>query len=210
MKNRDFDSLKRASAYLTSSVIRLGKTPIYIQKVEEGKNKKTSFVLKYNEVGAAPILTVNLGHPKINMNPVKLGWLSVNPDSKCQSLYLSRRPNRTWHAGLCANNLQMVYQYESGHVVSTGGVKNPSFFSKSKELRDTILGKYPSFEDAKKFAASHPKLFWPFSRNFALFGSDVYYRHILHPVGVVVDGSVVLNAPASTLFMEVLHEDLHG
>jgi hypothetical protein len=210
MKTRDFDSLKRASAYLTGSVIRLGKTPIYIQQVTEGKNKKTSYVLKYNEVGSKEVHTVNLGHPKINMNPVKLGWLSCRPGSVYYSGYLSRRPNRTWHVGLCMNNTQIAQTYDNGYMLPCSNYKSPGFFMFSKELRDTILGKYPSFEEAKSYASKEKGRFWPFSREWAIYDEKVFYKYISHSVGKLENGNVVLNEPASTVLMEVLNEALHG
>jgi hypothetical protein len=210
MKNRDFDSLKRATAYLVGTVIRLGKTPIYIQQVTEGRNKKTSYVLKYNEVGAKEVHTVNLGHPKINMNPVKLGWLSCRPGSIYNSAYLSRKPNRTWHVGFCLNNMQIGQAYDNGYLIACSNYKTSAFLMWSKELRDTILGKYPSFEEAKTYAAKEKERFWPFSREWAIFGEKVFYKYITHPVGKLENGTVVLNEPASTVLMEVLNEALHG
>lgn len=205
MKNRDFYNLADAKRFLEKGVIQLEKRPIYVLSILAGKNKKSKFVMKYRELGvgkAEEEKTSTLSNPKLDMTPVPLGWLSVTDKSKMAGVYLTRQPRRMQRIGFCQENTTM----HTNHVVHKKRVPQvTAMFYTSKELRNTILGRYPTVEHAIEWGKTGE--IYPFSRNFAIANDKLFYRYFPTPVGVVMEGKLCLHDTSGPL-KELLKEDL--
>lgn len=205
MKNRDFYNLADAKRYLEKGVIQMEKRPIYVLQVLAGKNKKSKFVMKYRELGVGKTeeeKTSTLSNPKLDMTPVSLGWLSVTNKSNYASVYLTRQPRRMQRIGLCQENTTM----HTNHILhkKRTPVLNSGFFT-SKEMRNTVLGKYATLEQAIEWGKTGE--IYPFSRNFAIANDKLFYRYFPTPVGVVMEGKPCLHDTSGPL-KELLKEDL--
>lgn len=211
MKTPAFYDLDYAVMYLNNTIIRLSDKPIYIQEIKHGTKKNSEFILRYSELGKMhrkkDYKTVNLAHPKLNMDPVKLGWLAVDKKSKKPCVYLSRIPNRTWHIGLCNSNYTYCYDQKERELTGLNSLRGISFFL-SRELKNTIMGVYPSFKEAYDFSKEDGKMY-AFSRRFAVYQDKLFYKYIKEPVGEVVDGQPILTS-GSFYLNEVLKEDLNA
>jgi len=96
----------------------------------------------------------------LNLEPVSLGYVNVED----RAIFVVRKPMRQdWRQGLRRENYTFL-----GDM---GWDELPE-----KELRNTILGKYPSLEEAKAITIKNNKASVAFSRNFALGGNNLYYK----------------------------------
>lgn len=205
MKQKEFYDGNQASSYLTHSVIRLGRSPIYIQKVLREGSK---YLLYYYHLGVvgnrSNLLVTYANNPDIDMNPVPLGMLAPGKESAA-TIYCTRVPRRAWKIGLTQQALALSnidksvekrIRFRSGDVLI------------SNSLQNTILNDYPSPKKATDLSKDRG-LPIAFSRAFAIWDKDLYYKDIGIPVGTISAGKPTLSDDFFWL-SEKLNEDLNG
>jgi hypothetical protein len=180
MRNRKFHNDDHASAYLAGSVIRVDELPVYVTEVcgglmyykpvEEAKRRATA-------------LNIPLEHPKIDMNPMPLGFYAIKNEKDLNGCYLKRGPYRQWKIGLTSENCVAANPFKhaqrnwptAGHILWT------------EALRDTVLGIYLT-PDAAQDLAKKKECTVGFSRNFGVFGDYLLFQDFNEPVGTVING----------------------
>jgi hypothetical protein len=180
MKNKKFFNLDQAIRYLGETVISFKGKPIYIYALDAGRHSK-NFELYYYDVGDEDrkqkwILS---DHSGIDMTPVSLGLMSTKSNMKHSSGMVARMPVRMWKIGLNRSNVridntvpEITARYRSRYAD----------FMLSKELRDTVVGDYPSYEECYKVSAKDGNVL-AFSRRFAVHAESIYYKALGVPVG---------------------------
>ena len=205
MKNKKFFNLDQVNRYLNDCVIRFEGEPIYISGVDTGRHGK-NFQLFYYKLGddsreQKTILSDNSG---IDMNPVPLGLLSLksSPKDRYSTSMLERIPYRQYKIGLTRGNFKQRYvhpDYSMKYGASTSGLLL------SKELRDTILGNYPSYTEAYKASKDNGTVV-AFSRRFSIVNDKLYFKGRQVPVGEANSKLPKLSDEAFFL-KEILEED---
>lgn len=175
MRTKNFFDVNQAANYLGKSIIRVAGSPVYVTTVTTGPRKAGVFNMEYipcSNPSANPS-NINTDHKDIDMNPVPLGFMRYFDGTKWKTFDVKRYPARKWSIGLARSNM-VVLDPISGNSISS------DYFSEilpSKSLADTILGKYPSFEIARK-RSEKEKAPVPFSRRFLVFNDGIYFKSI--------------------------------
>lgn len=202
MKQKNFFDSAQAESYLSNSVIRIGEEPIYVHTVVSGKD------LFYWELGAvggsSKLKQIPLYHNDVNMHPIQLGMLATGKESKA-AIYCSRMSRRAWKVGLSSGSLALsnISSENSKYIRFS---KNSVLYSNS--LANTIKNQYLEYKDAKKLSVDDG-IPIAFSRSFAVWGDDLYYKYIGQPVGTNKKAFPVLGEGFEWL-AEELQEDLNG
>jgi hypothetical protein len=158
----DLDFIRRR---LNGTIISYNDTPIYV--VEVNRRGKGIF-LQASNISTDEDLEVDIDD--VDFTPVRLGYVNRTRRS---ATWLSRIPIRAWEQGLCSN-----------HISSTEGHFDP--VEERKNLYKTIKGDYPTIEKASKLMDKTA-----FARDFAILGSDIYYKD-LDIVGSYQNQNIVL------------------
>jgi hypothetical protein len=205
MKRKEFFDIDQANAYLSNSVIRLGEDPIYVHNVYSGKS---GVILSYWKLGAVggsiALKETKLDNPDLDMSPVKLGMLATGKESKA-TIYCSRMSRRAWKWGLSSGSLDLT-NISNDRQKRVHFNKNSVLYSNS--LLNTIKGDYLKYDAALKIS-NEENLPIAFSRNFAVWGEDLYYKYIGQPVGKNKKTFPSLEEGFEWVY-EVLQEDLNG
>lgn len=191
MKNKDFYDEHHAQMYLVDSIIRYKNKPIFIKDVQKTER---GYKLTYHYLGSLEFQMVFIPNKDINFNPVPLGFLNKNK----KSYYISRIPCRTWKIGLCLRNMSVVNILDSNEKIR---IKIDS-----KEISDTIIGKYPSYDESYEFLKKEKVECIAFSRRFSICKIGLLYKTNMATVGFL-DTPPKLHNKFKYL-TEVLEEDL--
>tara|TARA_R110000744_G_scaffold32885_1_gene76713 strand:+ start:328 stop:912 length:585 start_codon:yes stop_codon:yes gene_type:complete len=183
-----------ADMYLRGSVIRLQKTPIYINNVTSGRKHIT---LHYSRLvhyaGEDLEKTIHIDDPDINWKPIKVGMVPLNPRNAYHIRRIFRAPRRMWKVGLHGRNL---YSYFLG---SSKRHAAPEMFSQG--MSAMMMNKYPSFKKVAKDGHGAFHIDW------AVEDGGLYHRTVNNPVGVFQGGEAVLGERYNYL-QEKLRGDL--
>lgn len=147
------DDLDYINGRLTGTIVSYKSEPIYVNSVgrtDDGDIEVNYLYLK--DTGKKLKAYID----EIDMRPVKLGYM--NFDGR-DCIWLCRIPKRAWKQGLTNDH------------VSNGIGANISLTDHLIPLRNTILGIYPTLEEASK---SRHKI--AFSRNFAIKKDEIFYK----------------------------------
>jgi hypothetical protein len=201
MKRKNFFDANQAEAYLSHSVIRVGDIPIYVHSVFGG-------VIHYWELGTVggshKLKTIALEHSDVDMNCVPLGMLATGKESKA-TIYCSRISRRAWKVGLSSGSLGLA-NISNDRNKFIGFSRNAVLYSNS--LANTIKGDYLDYQSA--FTLSRDEgIPVAFSRKFATWNDNLYYKYLGEPVGTNKKTFPVLGEGFEWL-AEELQEDLNG
>lgn len=176
MRNKNFFDLTQATNYLSKSIVRVAKSPVYVLTV---RDKVVHGVIKF-EMEYVPCANPSANPSKIltddkevDMNPVPLGFMRYFDGVRWKTFDVKRYPARKWSIGLARSNLAATDPI-------TGTNISPDYYREflpSKSLSDTILGKYPSFERAVK-TSEKEECSVPFSRRFLVYKGGIFYKSI--------------------------------
>lgn len=166
---KTFYDLNQARSYLTDSIIRFEKKPIYVFDVLRHLN---DIHIHYSPLNCMDEQVINITHKAIDLNPVELGWVNYQPPFKNEFILIRsfRKPIRAWKVGLSAENIY----YEPNN-----GLRSINFL-RSMGLYNTISNVYPSVENCLS------KGNMAFSRSFAINkNKELLYLLTDEPVGKV-------------------------
>ena len=215
MKKKDFFDLNHAQNYLTGSLILLDGKPIIIEDVER---REARFQIIYCElfskietqkyyIGENFIRTNKkewLDNQSIDFNPVPLGFVNLLDEKNLYScIYVARYPSIGYKIGLSEANIFRVPLIKD-HIFSNN--ISDRLILRSCFIRDTIMGRFPSFRKAKKVVKESYTNQIAFSRKFAIFGDRLFYKGIEDNVGSFINRRVVLKDDFKFL-VQVLEED---
>jgi hypothetical protein len=201
MRNRKFHNDGHASAYLSGSVIRVDDLPVYVTEVcggimyyklvEEAKQRATS-------------QNIPLEHPKIDMNPVPLGFYAIKSEKDFGGCYIKRGPYRQWKIGLTSENCVVTNPFR--HAQKNWPSASHCLWTQA--MRDTILGIYLTPGEAQELAKKK-ECAVGFSRNFGVFGDHLLFQDYGEPVGTVTKGFPALHEDF-TFLKQQLKADLNA
>ena len=206
MKSKEFWDIATAVRYLDHCVIRIGGKPIFISHVTEaaaGDNdwKLDVQLLEDPDVGRI----IYLPNDEVDMNPFDLGMVNYPSFDFHQAFIATRCPQRMWKVGLARNNLQTMGLPNNNMAVPI----NNTDLCISPCLHKTIMGEYPSYDEAKKMLTK-ARSSVAFSRRFALSGDGKIYHAVAPRAVGTHDGPPRLDKEYMYL-EEVFVEDLiHG
>lgn len=205
MRNKTFHDHDHAYRYLTSSVIRLGEEPIYVMDI--GVKKDGRFSIVYKTVGRVEAnKSIAIDDERVNMNPVSLGYMNVKEPftNNCDVRVAFRRPYRGWKIGLCYDNL-MLFTQNHNQISGMDRLYNDVF--NAGFLRDTIMGKYPSYRQALNLAENGVPC--AFSRRFS-FNKDarLCFNQLVKPVGRLDRNRQVKLDDGYEYLAQILTEDM--
>lgn len=150
---------------LIGTIVRDDKgEPIYVgaAAMRGGKMIFSVAYLKDNEVADGLNDYVNIPMEQLDLTPVKLGWIN----HKNGAIWSVRTPvRRAWKQGTTNANTECKAENNPVQLLHLP----------FKNLRLTILGQYPSVEEAHKLSKKS-KIKVAFSRNFCLEEDVLYYK----------------------------------
>ena len=168
----NFFDLDHANSRLSGSIIRLGNVPILVTTVERG-SKPGTYRLYYSLVGSKEQHYTYFPNRDINLKPVPLGLLI----QRGEVISVSRIPARMWKIGLTSRNMEL--RPMPGLMLTT----TVNHIMVSQELANTIMGIYPTYEEAKKV---NERGSWSaFGRDFAIGPEGQLVHRFAGQVGTV-------------------------
>lgn len=219
MKNKQFYNTEQATFYLSDSLIRYKNLPIFVYKiVRENQEDKIVYYDGFTEGEWWRVFDEEINWPyrkkeknkillsdlNLDFNPVNLGFINIlNRTDIFSCSYLLRYPRRSYKIGLNISNLTSVRLNLNKRLFSDSIPKHFILFSTS--LTKTILGEYPSYEEASEIIRKDKNNSIAFSRRFALDSKHIYYK-FSEKVGENKDNKVKLFDKYQFL-SEVLEED---
>lgn len=217
MRSKNFYDAHQAHRYLNDSVIRLEKEPIYIVAIDT-TNTKHDYKLHYIPLpigrdGAQQkdVKIVRLKDKGINLNPVPLGFINA-PSLHHQDIYVTmysyRVPRRNWHIGLTQNNLAIIPLPDE--IVHEIGRVTDQRLIQSQHIKDTIMGVYPSVNDALRAMRNDKNIRgMAFSRNFAInYRRELFFKWNTQSVGTIKDDLSFKLFDDNKYLIQSLTEDL--
>lgn len=209
MKHKSFWNLDQANNYLNGCVVVVGKEPVYVTEVASGidRGNRPTIVMRYIECAnpsSSRSRAIDVMDDAVDLNPVQLGMCEFFNGIEYETYFLTRRPSRMWKVGLTRSNL-IIHRPDLSMRQHTNDMSR--HLLPSKELADTILNKYRSFEEVKTQLKKHRGVL-PFSQRFCLNAKgELFYRVIGEPVGDVDKTGIKLRKDYKYLD-EALKEDL--
>lgn len=173
------DDIEFIQGRLVNTIISHNGEPHVVANVISKKPYVYLLVTPLDET--KPIAQVNID--KVDFRPVSLGFINF-PFNDCR--YLSRIPHRAWKQGLTNNNI-------TNHGIDV--------FRHKQELRNTIIGNYPTFAEANK-----KQVFTAFHRDFCVKNNIIAYKDI-GEVATYNAGKFTM-VPRYFYLQEYLHEVL--
>jgi len=167
MRDYRFYNTAQMNSYLNNSVIRVDSEPAY---VSEGYNTSSGQArIEYCFLGIKKEpknKNVHIYSKNVDLSPIPLGFMNNNMDGREQISVINRRPSRNWKIGLSDININIF-----NPIKYLGYTPSPinELLIISENLRRTIMGLYPVFEQALKDLEKGP---FPnsiaFARHFCL------------------------------------------
>ena len=145
------DDVDFIAGRLNNSIVSYNNEPVSVGKVY--KDKKGDVLADILDLNDTPYSGVDID--QLDCRPVKLGFINFTT-SDCR--YLSRIPHRAWRQGMTVDNT-LNYGID--------------LWRYRLNLRDTILGNYPTFA-----VANTKKYFTAFHRDFAVKKNLILYKDI--------------------------------
>ena len=210
-----FYDIAHMNNYLSKSLIRIQEEPIWVTSIVEGDDRTGKPVpkIKYRMIATGKPGTINLHSKRVNLDPVRLGFVNVwyNDLPSGVVARTCRMPARMWKIGLSPNNIVVDHvPLEAGFFRM--GIGREGLIA-SKSLRNTVLGIFPSFQEALSATRSYPTdqfMGVAFDRKFCLIntvdGVLLHYFHFPIPVGRVGYGDYLILAPEFSFLTERLNE----
>lgn len=190
MKNYSFYDLPHAQNYLVGSVVRDSSgMPVYIVDVSNRGRGISATVLYFDQREH-----VNIPVTKLNLKPVPLGmcnWNDLAAGGKkfVDAAMLYRLPSRQWKVGITTRTMKIV-PVRSGEGDSIWLRLEKIQVLQSMALRSTILGEFPSLEEALDRIKGTTYRSVAFSRRFAVKSKGILnYKNEPQPVGQIIRGS---------------------
>ena len=172
-KNFFYDK-QHAQNYLTGGVLLHKQEPVYIQAVEGDKFPWTVYLqrLKNGSEYRASITELDLKAPLLGMANITNESIGL-----IFPVYYSRLPIRQWKIGHSRNNthLKMLLRTEQTAME----IAQPYMSFPGKALYSSIVGKYPSLEDALRKFSDYNAIGVAFDRHWAVDRQKrLYYKSI--------------------------------
>ena len=162
-----YEQVHDIQLYLTGSIIRINRTPIYIRGTDDGRKAPVIHIVRLKD-GKQDKISIN--DERLNFLPVPLGYVPTEEDPT----YISRQPLRKWKQGLSNENIRIL----GGHERSRIGF--PEFH---KVLDATIRGKRKGYEEAIEEGGS-------FHREFFVMADILFYKG--REIGSINKGDAIL------------------
>lgn len=89
--------------------------------------------------------------PLLDISSIRPNWVNINRDF---CVFIKRFPYRRWKQGLCISNI-MIKELRPSKSSSNHVDKNDLL---TKAFKDSLLGKYPSYEEAFKSITSKERI----------------------------------------------------
>lgn len=146
------DDLDYVQGRIVGTIVSHKNEPVYITSVQRyADDIQVNFVyLKAQNTQEKDLIDA------LDMRPVKLGYMNFD---RRDCVWFCRIPKRAWKQGLTNDH---TYNGVGAHIDLTGNLNN---------LRDTVLGNYPTIAQASK--SKYKKAF---SRDFSVKGDEIYYK----------------------------------
>lgn len=158
----DIDFIRKR---LEGTIIMYDDEPVYVNVIERMAGDVALIVTRISDD-----IVEKASLDKFDFRPVSLGYINR---ARSGASWLARAPIRAWQQGLSQAN-----------VTSTNG--GVDIWDNRKYLRDTILGNYPTLQEASK-----SKVKKAFSKDFAIEGNDIHYKD-RDVIGVYEKDKIVL------------------
>ena len=183
---REFYNEDQAMSYLTNSVIRLDKEPIYITGVRASRN---DYRLAYSTVGnQREPREIKYSDKKLDLSPIPLGFINYPKrtgryPTPNLSIWAGRSPRRGWKIGLSTGAIVLQPQGTDTNILRD---LDKSHLITSSPFRQTVVGNYPSFKKiVEKLKGDESTDSLAFSRRFCLDRkNNVFYKHLPNSVGI--------------------------
>lgn len=208
MKTREFYNSAHASSYLSNSIIRVADEPVVVVDAVGTRGKYNIIYHRLVDLGSGEgAKSIAYNDPDVDMSPVPLGfsWTDnpvISGYNMNYTVHIHRNPVRAWKVGLYNRNAEVV------KVLGQGSERLKSYWIPSKMLRDTIVGIYPTIDEALSLVEMKQGVV-PFSRRFAVYGNSLIYKTFMEPVGYVNERNSEPQLGERYQFLkEVLEEDL--
>lgn len=160
------DDYEYANSRLAGTVVRHEGEPFFVENVLEGMTVVGAYLLDLSDI-------TEVGFRELNLKPVPLGMCNTEESVA----YLSRLPmRRDWKQGLRKGNFVSMFGPDAALI-------SPD------HLRNTIIGKYPTFDRALDHVAHGFPAAW--HRDWYLFKNEVRYKSF-GKVGCLKDGNPIL------------------
>lgn len=147
------DDLDYINGRLTGTIVSYKSEPVYVTGVKRSRDNGIIVDYLYLKDTAKPF-KVNID--ELDMRPVRLGYINFD---KRDCAWFCRIPKRAWKQGLT-----------NDHVSNSVGV-NINLTDNLIPLRNTVLGNYPTLEQASRL-----KFKTAFSRDFAIRKDEIFYK----------------------------------
>jgi hypothetical protein len=199
----------QADMYLTNSVIRVGKEPVYVlNTVPMGGGR---YRMEYHPLtvyaGAENVerKSIDVDDEDVDASPVPLGMVLTDRGEDSQAYYVSRYPRRMWKIGLNMKNIAVQGMPEQNRCDGSFLIGGPG----SGWLRNTIVNEFPSYEKSQ-YTSKKDRVPQAFSRHFLLNKGKLYYKNSRSSVGIAnMAGPVLLDSHQH--LQQVLEEEMnHG
>ena len=186
MKNKEFYDQDHAIRYLNHSIIRVDNVPVLIERIDV---RGSSLYAQYHPIermADAYTKQVLLKSPRINMNPVPLGYVNwKNWNRKLVALKAFRIPQRAWKIGLTTRSLRIL----------PGSMERETkdMLLYSKYMKATICNDFPSLEHVLSKIRDKDVGSVAFSRRFSLSsGGSLFFIQLSKKVGEVYKNTLKL------------------
>ena len=206
MRTKEFFDLAQCQAYCGGTVMMYDGEPVYIDAARHAeKGGAAPFEISTYDIRGdyRRAKWVNVGDERLDYTPVELGMIStVHPERQdYNSAWAARIPVRKWKIGLAGVNTG-IFPIDK---TFNGAYWDRSHFVQDRALYDTIKGNHWPFNEAVARAVRGRMV--AFSRRFAVYNDNLYFKAIGRPVGKIVKGRPELSEDFQFL-SEVLQEDM--
>jgi hypothetical protein len=208
MRNKNFFDAGHAAQYLTGSIIRVADHPVTVVGFDE-----RSVEMIYLKLGEGENKSIRLDSPKVDLNPVPLGFanfVETNVNPVYYATYVMRLPERNWNIGLTHGNVQFIDIVEPNVINGTRHFMRQ--FLGSDALIDVITDKYPRLQDiAKAMSKDQQVRSRAFSRRFAINNRrELFFKWKTDPVGVLRRDLRFDLLPPNECLSQILTEDINN
>ena len=178
MRNKTFYNIDHANMYLADSIILYDGKPIKVLNVwRESRKTYISYKKLYYTYRESNEHKIELSDPKIDMTPVKLGFVNSNLLSLRGAIATFRSPYRQYKIGLSRNNII---------IIPPVSVRDADKLLYSRGMYNTICDKFPTFRKAS-IRAKDKGVNVAFSRRFKVSpNQNIFYIHSGQTIGQII------------------------
>jgi hypothetical protein len=204
MQTYEFSDCDHAQGYLAGSIIRGRGRPVIVEDVFDADDGELWAIVcspKQQDNDEFRLEDLDLSAPPIGMMTVR--DMSGN---SLQALYLYRKPQRMWKAGIVYDNIRYSPVDETPASISVGLSHDEWYCSES--FWDSLYRRYPSYLDAYNEMKDAVLRSVAISPSFAISGrGGLYYTWRESPVGKATEYGPVLDEEFECL-TDILNEEL--